>query len=153
MFIHNTADVQCKQVGEGTQVWQNSIILPEAKVGENCNINAFCFIENNVVIGNNVTLKCGVYLWDGIHVEDDVFVGPNVTFVNDKYPRSKQHPVQYLGVHLKKGVSIGANATIMGDIVIEENAMVGAGSVVTKSIPPNELWIGSPAKFYKLVEH
>ena len=144
-FIHEKAEVQTALIGSETFVWQNSIILKGAKIGNNCNINAHCFIENDVEIGDNVTVKCGVQLWDGITIEDDVFIGPNVTFTNDKYPRSKVYPDQFLRTIVKKVASIGANATILSGITIGENAMIGAGSVVTKDIPQGELWFGNPA--------
>jgi acetyltransferase-like isoleucine patch superfamily enzyme len=145
-FIHEKAEVQTTHIGNGTKVWQFSIILPGAQIGSNCNINAQCFIENDVVIGDNVTVKCGVQLWDGITIEDDVFIGPNATFTNDKYPRSKVYPEQFVRTIIKKRASIGANATILCGVTIGENAMVGAGSVVTKDIPDGELWFGNPAR-------
>jgi len=146
LFIHEKADVQTQFVGTGTKIWQYSIVLAGAKIGSNCNINAFCFIENDVVIGNNVTIKCGVQLWDGITIEDDVFIGPNATFTNDKYPRSKVYPEKFIRTTIKRKASIGANATILCGITIGENAMIGGGSVVTKDIPDGELWYGNPAK-------
>jgi UDP-2-acetamido-3-amino-2,3-dideoxy-glucuronate N-acetyltransferase len=145
MKIHPLADVQTSQIGKDTVVWQFSIILSGARIGKNCNINCHTFIENNVVIGNNVTVKSGVYLWDGIEVEDDVFIGPNVTFTNDKYPRSKTYPPAYQNTILKKGCSVGANATILGGSVIGQYAIIGAGSVVTRSVPPYGLVKGNPA--------
>jgi acetyltransferase-like isoleucine patch superfamily enzyme len=132
--IHTTADVQSVNIGADTTVWQNVIILPDAIVGRNCNINAFCFIENDVIIGDNVTIKCGVYLWDGIRLGDNVFIGPNATFTNDLLPRSKIYPEMFLNTTVKKGASIGANATILCGLTIGEGALVGAGSVVTKEI-------------------
>ncbi len=145
-FVHEKADVQTEFIGNGTIVWQYTIILKGARLGENCNINAHVFVENNVIIGNNVTVKCGVQLWDGITVEDNVFIGPNVTFTNDKYPRSKVYPDEYLKTIIRNGASIGANATLLGGIIIGENAMIGAGSVVTKDVPAGELWFGNPAR-------
>lgn len=145
-FIHEKAEVQTESIGNGTLVWQHSIILKGAKLGKNCNINAHVFIENDVIVGDNVTVKCGVQLWDGITVEDNVFIGPNVTFTNDKYPGSKAYPDEFLKILIRKGASIGANATILGGITIGENAMIGAGSVVTKDVPAEELWFGNPAK-------
>jgi len=145
-FIHEKADVQTEIIGDETRVWQYSIILAGAKIGANCNINAHCFIENDVSIGNNVTVKCGVQLWDGITIEDDVFIGPNATFTNDKYPRSKMYPDEFIRTTIKKKAAIGANATILCGITIGENAMIGAGSVVTKDVPAGELWYGNPAK-------
>lgn len=146
LFIHEMADVQTRDIGNKTLVWQYSVILKGAKIGENCNINAHVFIENDVTVGNNVTVKCGVQLWDGITIEDNVFIGPNVTFANDKYPRSKVYPEEFLRTTIKKGASIGANATLLSGITIGENAMIGAGSVVTKDVPAGELWFGTPAK-------
>ena len=108
-------------------------------------------IKNDVKIGNNVTIKNCVQLWDGITIEDDVFIGANVTFTNDKYPRSKNHEYKQLKTIVKKGASIGANATILPDITIGENSMVGAGSVVTKNVPADEIWGGNPAQFIKKI--
>lgn len=146
-FIHDKAEVQTDAIGEGTRVWQFSIILKGARIGANCNVNAHCFIENDVVIGNNVTVKCGVQLWDGLRIGDDVFIGPNVTFTNDKYPRSKKYPDEFPRTVVGRGASIGANATILCGISIGRNAMIGAGSVVTKNVPDGELWYGSPARY------
>ena len=151
-MIHKLADCQTAIIGENTNVWQFVVVLPKAHIGENCNICAHCFVENDVIIGNNVTIKNGVYLWDGIELEDNVFVGPNVTFTNDKYPRSKKYPDQFQKTTLKKGCSIGAASVILGGITIGQNAMVAAGSVVTKDIPANELWMGTPARFLRTIE-
>jgi acetyltransferase-like isoleucine patch superfamily enzyme len=128
------------------------VVLKDAVIGDNCNINCHTFIENDVIIGNNVTVKSGVFLWDGIRVEDDVFIGPNVTFVNDKFPRSKQYPEAFQQTVVKKGASLGANATILGGITIGENAMIGAGAVVTKDVPANTVWVGNPAKQIKTIK-
>jgi UDP-2-acetamido-3-amino-2,3-dideoxy-glucuronate N-acetyltransferase len=133
MRIHPTADVQTSNIGDETLVWQFAVILPSAVIGRNCNINCHTFIENNVRIGNRVTVKSGVYLWDGIVVDDDVFIGPNVTFVNDKYPRSKKYPEKFQETKICRNVSIGANATILG-------------SVVTKNVESYTLVYGNPAK-------
>jgi acetyltransferase-like isoleucine patch superfamily enzyme len=146
VFIHKTAEVQSKKIGKKTKVWQYTIILEGAQIGENCNINAHSFIENDVTVGNNVTVKCGVYIWDGITIEDDVFIGPNVTFTNDKHPRSKVYPEQFTKTIIKRGASIGANATILCGITIGENSIIGAGSVVAKDVPPNTVWYGNPAE-------
>lgn len=151
-MIHPLSDVQSKNIGKDTSVWQFSIVLSEAVIGKNCNINSHCFIENDVVVGDNVTVKCGVYLWDGIRVEDNVFIGPNVTFTNDKYPKSKQYPTKFLNTTIREGASIGANATILGGVEIGKNALIGAGSVVTKNVPKNELWVGNPAKFIRKID-
>ena len=150
-MIHPLSDVQTKEIGEGTMVWQFCVILKGAKIGSNCNINCQVFIENDVVIGNNVTIKPGVQIWDGITLEDNVFIGPNATFTNDLKPRSKQYPDKFLRTVVKAGVSIGANATILPGITIGENAMIGAGSVVLKDVPANTLWVGNPAKQIKKI--
>ena len=146
-MIHKLADVQSHTIGNGTNIWQFCVVLPKAIIGNVCNINANVFIENDVFIGHNVTIKSGVQLWDGICIEDDVFIGPNVTFTNDFLPRSKQYPKKFLKTLIKKGASIGANATILGGITIGEYSMIGAGSVVTKDIGMQELWYGNPAKY------
>lgn len=146
MFIHPSSDVQSKQIGEGARVWQYVVILPGAVIGRDCNICSHCFIENKVVIGDRVTVKCGVQLWDGVTLEDDVFVGPNVTFTNDLQPRSRNTAAKLLPTLVKKGASIGANATILPGLVIGEGAMVGAGAVVTKDVSPRTLVVGNPAR-------
>jgi UDP-2-acetamido-3-amino-2,3-dideoxy-glucuronate N-acetyltransferase len=145
-MIHPTAEVQTKHIGANTNVWQYSVILAGAKIGNNCNINFNVFIENDVVLGNEVTIKSGVQLWDGIIVEDKVFIGPNVTFTNDLVPRSKQYPEKFAKTKICKGASIGANASIKAGITIGEYAMIGLGSVVTKGVPPYTVWFGNPAK-------
>ncbi len=144
-FIHSLADVQSHNIGEETTIWQFTIVLENAAIGSNCNINAHCFIENDVIIGDRVTIKCGVYVWDGITLENDVFIGPNVTFTNDKYPKSKVYPKEFLKTVVKSGASIGAGSTILCGLTIGENAIIGAGSVVTKNVPPGEVWYGNPA--------
>ena len=136
-MIHALSDVQSKNIGKDTNIWQYCVVLPNAKIGDNCNICSHCFIENDVVIGNNVTVKNGVYLYDGITVEDDVFIGPNATFCNDRYPKSKNKDFKLEPVVIKKGASIGANATILPGVTIGENALVGAGAIVTKDIEDN----------------
>lgn len=145
MKIHPLSDVRSNQIGADTQIWQYVIVLPGAIIGNNCNINAHCFIENDVRIGNNVTVKCGVFIWDGVTVEDNVHIGPGVTFTNDIFPRSK-HSFEIARTVLKKGSSIGANATILAGITIGEYALIGAGSVVTKNVHNNTLWLGNPAR-------
>lgn len=147
--IHPLADVQSSNIGDGSFIWQFCVILKNAQIGENCNINCNVFIENEVIIGDNVTIKPGVQIWDGITLEDSVFIGPNVTFTNDLFPRSKNTDYDMKKILVQRGASIGANATILGGVTIGENALVGAGSVVTKNIPANEIWVGNPAKFLK----
>lgn len=134
-MIHELSEVQSKDIGYGTNIWQFCVVLQGAKIGSNCNIASHCFIENDVVIGDRVTVKCGVQIWDGMRVEDDVFIGPNATFCNDRHPKSRKREWKLEGVRICKGASIGANATILPGVTIGENAMVGAGSVVTRDVP------------------
>lgn len=145
-FKHPMAIVDSPNIGKDTKVWGFSHVLPNAVVGENCNLCEHVFVENDVTLGNNVTVKCGVYIWDGITVEDNVFIGPSVTFVNDKHPRSKQYPEKFERTIIKKGASLGANSTIMCSITVGEYATVGAGAVAVKSVKPYEVVVGNPAK-------
>lgn len=141
-MIHELSDVQSKHIGKNTNIWQYCVVLPEAKIGAECNINSHCFIENDVVIGDRVTIKCGVQIWDGMEIEDDVFIGPNVTFCNDRYPKSKNKEFKLEKILIKKGASIGANATILPGVVIGKNALIGAGAIVTRNVEDNEKVIG-----------
>lgn len=149
VMIHPKADVQSVNIGQGTRIWQFCVVLAQAQIGEDCNINCQVLIENDVRIGNRVTLKPGVQIWDGVELEDDVFIGPNATFTNDLFPKSGNRQFQLKRTLVKKGASIGANATILAGITIGEHALIGAGSVVTKDVPPHEIWIGNPAKFLR----
>lgn len=134
-MIHKFSDVQSVNIGKGTFIWQYCVVLPNAIIGNNCNICSNCFIENDVIIGNNVTIKCGVQIWDGMRLEDNVFIGPNATFCNDRYPQSGNKNWKCEPIIIKKGAVIGANATILPGVVIGEGAMIGAGSLVTRSVP------------------
>lgn len=145
-LIHETSQVFSENLGKGSVVFQFCLILERAIIGNNCNINFNVLIENDVIIGDNVTVKSGVQLWDGLLIEDNVFIGPNVTFTNDLLPRSKQYPQGFLKTLIKMGASIGANATIIAGNTIGEYSMIGAGSVLTKNVGKNELWVGNPAK-------
>ena len=149
-MIHKLSDCQAL-IPESTNVWQFCVILPEAQIGENCNICSHCLIENDVKIGDNVTIKSGVQIWNGVTIEDNVFVGANVTFNNDKYPRSKSILWQCLPTLVKYGASIGAGSTILCGVTIGEKALIGAGSVVTKDVPAGELWMGNPARFVRII--
>jgi UDP-2-acetamido-3-amino-2,3-dideoxy-glucuronate N-acetyltransferase len=147
--VHRLADVQSEKIGEGTKIWQFCVVLPKAKIGKNCNICSHVFVENDVEVGDRVTVKCGVQLWDGVTIEDDAFIGPNVTFTNDRYPPSDKFPLTMERTKVGKGASVGANATILPGVEIGARAMIGAGSVVTRSVPAGELWLGNPARFVR----
>lgn len=151
-FIHSHAIVETANIGKNTRVWAFAHILAGASIGEDCNICDQTFIENDVVIGDRVTVKSGVQLWDGITLEDDVFVGPNATFTNDPFPRSKQYPEHFTLTTIRKGASIGANATILPGLNIGQYAMVGAGTVVTKDVPPFAIVVGNPARIIGYVQ-
>lgn len=151
-YIHETADVQSQSIGSKTTIWQFVVILPNAKIGQQVNVCSHCFIENDVVIGDRVTIKSGVQLWDGLRIGNDVFIGPNVTFTNDKFPRSKIYPEKFLSTHIEDGVSIGGGAVILPGLTIGSGAMIGAGAVVTKSVPPYAIVAGSPARIIGYVE-
>jgi acetyltransferase-like isoleucine patch superfamily enzyme/dTDP-4-dehydrorhamnose 3,5-epimerase-like enzyme len=150
--FHPTALVESDHIGEGTRVWAYAHILAGATIGRDCNICDHTFIENDVIVGDRVTIKCGVQLWDGLRVEDDVFIGPNATFTNDRFPRSKQHLPEYPRTVIRRGASIGANATLAPGIVIGEMAMVGAGAVVTHNAPPHSKLAGNPARIIGYVD-
>lgn len=151
-MIHPLSDVQSKHIGLNTNIWQFVVVLPEAIIGDDCNICSHCFIENKVTIGHNVTIKNGVQIWDGISIEDNVMIGPNVTFTNDLYPVSKNTNYKLLKTKIEKNASVGANATILPGITIGEGALVGAGSVVTKNVPPYSVVVGNPAKVIRTLE-
>ncbi len=148
---HPQAIVETSRIGENTRVWAFAHILPGAVVGGDCNVCDHVFIENDVVVGDRVTIKCGVQLWDGVRVEDDVFIGPNVTFTNDAFPRSKQRPERYAETIVRRGASLGANATILPGVTIGAGAMVGAGAVVTRSVPQHAVVTGNPARIVRYV--
>jgi acetyltransferase-like isoleucine patch superfamily enzyme len=145
-FVHDKAIVESVNIGKGTRIWAFAHVLPGANIGGDCNICDNVFIENDVVIGDRVTIKCGVQIWDGITLEDDVFVGPNATFTNDVFPRSGHPPAVYLKTVVRRGASIGANATILPGLTVGANAMVGAGAVVTRDVPANAIVVGNPAR-------
>lgn len=150
-MIHPLADCQNKNIPDNTNIWQFCVILPGAQIGKNVNICSHCFIENEVKIGNNVTIKCGVQVWDGVELEDNVMIGSNVTFTNDMYPRAKNKEWKMLPTRVCKGASVGAGSTLLPGITIGENAMIGAGSVVTKDVPAGEIRVGNPAHFVKKI--
>lgn len=145
-FVHPKAICEAAAIGEGTRVWAFAHILPGARIGRDCNLCDGVFVEDDVVIGDRVTVKCGVQLWNGVRLHDDVFVGPNATFTNDPFPRSKKPPEKYLETIVESGASIGANATILPGLRIGSGALVGAGAVVTRSVPANAIVAGNPAR-------
>ena len=146
VFVHPQAICETANVGPRTRIWAFAHVLPGARIGADCNICDHTFIENDVTVGDRVTVKCGVQLWDGVRIEDDVFIGPNATFANDRFPRSKRRPKAFLTTVVKEGASIGANATILPGITIGRGAMVGAGAVVVASVPPYAVVAGNPAR-------
>lgn len=148
-FIHALADVQSTNIGENTRIWQFAIVLPGAKIGQDCNICSHCFIENDVVIGDRVTIKSGVQLWNGLRVGNDVFIGPNVTFTNDKYPKSGNVRFALMQTRIEANASIGGGATLLPGVTIGAGAMVGAGAVVTKDVPSGATVIGNPAQLVR----
>jgi len=151
MTIHPLADVQSPHIGQGTRIWQFVVVLAGARIGSDCNLCAYVFVENEVVVGDRCTVKSGVQLWDGVTLGDDVFIGPNVTFTNDPWPRSGVRLERYARTTVGSRASIGANATILPGLVIGAGAMVGAGSVVTKDVPPGALVFGNPARVIRRV--
>lgn len=151
-FVHPLGVCESPHVGPGTRIWAFAHVLPGARLGGDCNVCDHVFIENDVIVGDRVTIKCGVQLWDGLRVEDDVFIGPNVTFTNDPFPRSKKQPARFAQTTVCRGASIGANATILPDLRIGQHAMVGAGAVVTRSVPPNAIVVGNPARIVGYVD-
>ncbi|MBK6833053.1 MAG: N-acetyltransferase [Bacteroidetes bacterium] len=144
-FKHPLSQVDSENIGENSKIWQYVVVLKEAVIGKNTNICSHCFIENKVTIGDNVTVKAGVYLWDGIEVQDEVFIGPNVVFTNDVFPRSKNFKEPEKTI-ISKGASLGANSTILAGLTIGKYAMTGIGSVVTKDLKSHGLYYGNPAK-------
>jgi len=145
-FVHTHAINESRCVGQGTHIWAFAHVLAGAKIGRNCNICDHVFIENDVVVGHNVTIKSGVQLWNGIRVGDEVFIGPNAAFTNDPFPRSKRYLAEHPQIVLESGCSIGANATILPGLTIGRQSMIGAGAVVTQSVPPFAIAVGNPAR-------
>ena len=151
-YVHTKAICESTGIGNRTKIWAFSHVLPGAVIGSECDICDHVFVENKVRIGDRVTVKCGVQLWDGLVLESDVFVGPNVSFANDKFPRSKKNLSEYPETRICTNSSIGANATILAGVTIGQHAMVGAGAVVTGSVPPYAIVYGNPARIMDYVE-
>lgn len=151
-YVHPQGICETPHVGDGTRIWAFAHVLPRAVLGRECNICDHVFIENDVVIGDRVTVKCGVQLWDGVRLGDDVFVGPNATFTNDPFPRSKHHSPVFPQTIVAAGASIGANATLLPGVRIGAHAMVGAGAIVTRDVPPNAIVAGNPARIVGYVD-
>lgn len=151
-FVHPKGLCESSSIGRGTRIWAFAHVLPEAVIGSDCNICDGVFVENDVVVGDSVTVKCGVQLWDGVRLEDNVFIGPNATFTNDPFPRSRVRPQTYAQTFVRRGASIGANATVLPGIEIGAGAMVGAGAVVTRNVPPNAIVVGNPARIVGYTE-
>jgi acetyltransferase-like isoleucine patch superfamily enzyme/dTDP-4-dehydrorhamnose 3,5-epimerase-like enzyme len=151
-MIHALADVQTIHIGQQTRIWQFVVVLAGARIGKQCNVCANVLIEGDVEVGDRVTIKSGVQLWDGLRVADDVFIGPNATFSNDLYPRSRERPINFMLTTLHQGCSIGAGAVILPGIEIGVRAIVGAGAVVTRSVPPNAIVVGNPARIVGYVD-
>ncbi len=145
-FVHPNALCESDDIGAGTRVWAFAHVLPGARIGAECNICDGVFIEGDTVIGDRTTVKCGVQLWDGVRLGNDVFVGPNATFTNDPFPRSRKYPVSFRQTVVEDGASIGANATLLPGVRIGRGAMVGAGAVITRSVPANAIVVGNPAR-------
>ncbi|MEO8077503.1 MAG: WxcM-like domain-containing protein [Acidobacteriota bacterium] len=152
VFVHPQALCESATVGENTRIWAFSHVLAGARIGAHCNICDHVFVENDVVVGDRVTVKCGVQLWDGLRIADDVFIGPNVTFSNDKYPKSKQYQAVVEQTHIGRGASIGGGAAILPGLHIGARALVGAGSVVTHDVPARAVVSGNPARIVGYVD-
>ena len=147
-FVHPQALCESDQVGDGTRVWAFAHVMNGAVIGDGCNVCGGAFVETGAVVGNRVTIKNNVLIWDKVTVEDDVFLGPNVVFTNDMSPRAafKKGTDAFLPTLVRRGASIGANATIVCGTTIGEGAFVGAGSVVTRDVPAYALVAGNPAR-------
>ncbi|NOR26985.1 MAG: N-acetyltransferase [Lutibacter sp.] len=147
-FAHETSVIdEGSEIGEGTKIWHFSHIMPDSKIGENCNIGQNVVISPSVVLGKNVKVQNNVSIYSGVICEDDVFLGPSIVFTNVINPRSAIiRKEEYLKTLVKKGASIGANATIICGNTIGEYAFIGAGAVVTKEVLPYALVVGNPSK-------
>ncbi|WP_280154989.1 N-acetyltransferase [Piscinibacter sp. XHJ-5] len=144
--VHPLSDVQTTEIGAGTRIWQYVVVLPGARIGRECNICSHCFIESEVSIGDRVTIKSGVQVWNGITLEDGVMVGPNVSFTNDRHPRSGNRGFRLERTVVARDASIGAGAVLLPGLRIGAGATVGAGAVVTRDVPDGATVVGNPAR-------
>jgi acetyltransferase-like isoleucine patch superfamily enzyme len=144
-FVHPKAIVESENIGSKTRIWAFAHVLKNVSIGEDCNLCDYVFVESGVTIGDRVTIKNGISVWEGLTIEDDVFLGPNCVFTNDMFPRSKAHHAEYEKTLIKKGASVGANATILCGITLGKYCLIGAGAVVTKDVPDFACVVGNPA--------
>ncbi len=151
-FVHPQGLCETTRVGKNTRIWAFAHILKGAIVGSDCNVCDGVFIEGDVIVGDRVTIKCGVQLWSGTSIGNDVFIGPNATFTNDPFPRSRRYPEKFTGIFVESGASIGANATLLPGVRVGQDAMVGAGAVVTKDVPARAIVVGNPARISGYVD-
>lgn len=155
-FVHASALCESQHIGSGTRIWAFSHVLDRARIGSRCNIGEHCYIESGANIGDRVVVKNGVQVWDGVTIDDEAFIGPAVCFTNDMTPRSRgltqamsrySHPENWrLSTRIERGASIGAGAVILPGLTIGAYAMIGAGSVVNRDVPPHRLVAGNPAR-------
>jgi len=148
-MIHPLSDVQTKNIGDNTNIWQYCVVLPGAKIGKNCNICSHCFIENDVIIGDNVTIKNGVHIFNATEIENNAFIGQNAVLCHDRHPKSGNKNSKIEKITVKKYAVVGAGAVILPGVTIGENATVGAGAVVTKDAPPSGILAGNPARILR----
>lgn len=148
VFVHRAALCESTSVGEGTRVWAFAHVMEGATIGRECNICGHAFVETGATLGDRVTVKNGVLIWDRVTIGDDVFLGPAVTFTNDLVPRVafRTPAEEFSATRVDRGATIGANVTVVCGVTIGENAFVGAGSVVTRDVPPHALVMGNPAR-------
>lgn len=151
-FVHPSSEVQTATIGSGTRIWQYVVVLAGARIGRDCNICSHCLIEGDVTVGDRVTVKSGVQLWDGVTLEDGVFVGPNVSFTNDRHPRSGNRGFELERTTVGRDASIGAGAVLLPGIRIGAGATVGAGAVVTRDVPDGATVVGNPARITRSID-
>jgi len=152
VFIHSTAEVHpSAKIGKGTKIWNHAQVRENASIGENCNISTNVYVDASVRIGNRVKIQNGVSVYHGVNLEDDSFVGPHASFTNDIMPRSFSSDWQVVPTYVRRGASIGANATIVCGVTLGPYSMISAGATVTTDAPPHGLMIGSPARLVSYI--